>query len=395
MKKQNCWEFKNCGREPGGAKVGELCVCSAAITVEGDGINGGQNSGRVCWAVAGTLCKGEIQGSFALKIKNCVECDFYKSVREEEGFRFDLGTSILTDIYSPQQLAQAYEQLHYALEHMKELESKLFCEEKVASVGRLAAGIAHDINTPLSYVMNNLDALSQYADIFKQCLRRYAEIGTLVEANDLQTAKQESIEVDKFSKEQDLEYLLLDTDEMMTQSMNGLCRIRDIVQNLKSFSKVDLSTIHETDINAEIKQTIEIISREFLSKCEVIIELGDIPPVPCNAAQINQVLLSLLLNAQQAIYEEGTITVRTLAVDDHIVICISDSGVGIKADQLTKVFDPFFTTREVGQGSGLGLSIARNVISNHGGSIEVESEEGKGSTFTIRLPVALCLTEAI
>ena len=392
MNSQNCWEFKQCGREHGGARAKELGICSAATTTEADGINGGHNGGRLCWVVAGTLCKGNVQGTFAQKLKNCIECDFYTKVREKEGFRFDMGATVLAQIYSPHQLAQAYEQLHYTLNHMKELESRLFCEEKVASVGRLAAGVAHEINTPLSYVMNNLSALGEYTDVFKRCLQQYALIGKLLVDNDLLSAKQKADDVKKFSTEQDLEYLVQDVDQMMSQSMHGLCRIRDIINTLKSFSKVDSGTVQETDINEELKRTISIIKKEFEGKCNVVMKLGEISPIQCNPAQINQVFLNVLLNAAQAICDSGTITVLTNMDDDHIIIRISDTGVGLSEKIIQKIFDPFFTTKDVGQGIGLGLSVAQNVITNHGGSIRVESKEGQGSSFTIRLPAATART---
>jgi len=389
MRKINCWEFNKCGREAGGVNSEKLGICPAALTAEADGSNRGCNGGRVCWVLAGTMCKGEIQGTFAEKLKSCIQCEFYKKVREEEGFKFDMGTDVLTRIYSPQQLAQLYEQLQYTHEHMKELESKLFCEEKLASVGRLAAGIAHEINNPLSYVMGNLVAFKDYADSFKQCLSQYIQIGELLMNDKITEAKDRLNEVEKFSKKQELDYFLGDIDSLMTQTTTGLCHIRDIVRNLKEFSKINVGSFMEVDINKELRHVLEVMGNEYLAKSDVVLNLGELPLFQCNAAQINQVFLNILQNAVQAISGKGTITIQSSATSKEIIIKISDTGMGMPEQMLLKIFDPFFSSRDVGQGTGLGLTIAKNIVNNHGGTIEVESREGAGSTFTIRLPLAM------
>ncbi|MBI5592767.1 MAG: hypothetical protein HY881_20055 [Deltaproteobacteria bacterium] len=395
MIKLNCWEFKKCGREPGGEHAHELGVCPSTTTIQANGTNNGLNAGRVCWALAGTFCKGEVQGSFAKKLKFCIECDFYKLVRRQEGLNFDLGTDTLLRVYSPEQLAQIYEQLQYSLEHIKEIEARLFSVEKVASIGRLAAGVAHEINNPLSYVMSNLNALNDFADAFTQCLKKYIHIGELLSKNDFESAKDIAAQAERFRHEKDLDFILENLNDLTSESMEGLCRIRNIVRTLKSFSKIDDAAMTEIDINEEIKSAIDIIGNEIKDRCDFVLELGTLPRYHCNAAQINQAIFNIIMNAADSIRGRGKITVYTEMAENNIIIRISDTGAGISERILNKIFDPFFTTRKVGQGTGLGLTTALNAIRNNGGSIVAESTEGAGSTFTISLPTAFDRTSTV
>jgi two-component system NtrC family sensor kinase len=163
-------------------------------------------------------------------------------------------------------------------------------------------------------------------------------------------------------------------------------RIRDIVQNLKSFARVDESEIKEADLNECLESTIKMAWNELKYKCTVHRKFSDIPPLRCNPGQLNQVFINLLVNAAHAIPEKGDVTVETLSDDKGITVRIADTGAGIPADKLSKIFEPFFTTKKQGVGTGLGLSISYGIVEKHGGTLQVDSEVGRGTVFTIFLP---------
>jgi two-component system NtrC family sensor kinase len=258
------------------------------------------------------------------------------------------------------------------LQELEATQSQLLQAEKMASIGQLAAGVAHEINNPVGFVHSNLGTLQKYSTQLLALLDR-SRAGQASEA-DFQQA--------------DYDYLKGDIRDLIAESQDGLQRVRKIVADLKDFSRIDHAEMVAADLNAGIKSTLNVVWNELKYKAEVVLELGDIPPVTCIAAQINQVLMNLLVNAAQAIGERGTITIRSGQGEHRVWIEVEDSGCGMPADVLAHIFEPFYTTKPVGKGTGLGLSLSYDIIHKHGGQIEVHSHPGQGSCFRIVLPVS-------
>lgn len=247
---------------------------------------------------------------------------------------------------------------------------QLLQSEKLASIGQLAAGVAHEINNPVGFVKSNLNALQRYAQQM-QALLDTGRARPLGEA-DYAAA--------------DYDYLKDDLRALIDESQDGLVRVQKIVADLKDFSRVDQAERADADLNAGIKSTLNVVWNELKYKAEVVRDFAELPPVNCVQAQINQVVMNLLVNAAQAIPERGTITVRTRLEGDFVRIEVCDSGCGIAPEHLGRIFDPFFTTKAVGKGTGLGLSLSYDIVQKHGGRIEVESQVGAGTCFRVFLP---------
>ncbi len=266
---------------------------------------------------------------------------------------------------------------------LQETKGQLLQSEKMASVGQLAAGVAHEINNPIGYVYSNLGTLDKYVkDIFSM-IEVYEQVEAAITNAEalarLQIAKQKY----------ELEFLKQDVTELMNESKDGITRVKKIVQDLKDFSHVDVSEEwHWTDLIKGINSTLNIVSNEIKYKAEVIKEYSEIPEVECLSSQVNQVFMNLLVNAAHAIEERGVITIRTGMQGDEVWVEISDTGKGIAPDNLKRIFDPFFTTKPIGKGTGLGLSLSYGIIQKHHGRIEVQSEVDKGTTFRVCLPLS-------
>ena len=194
-------------------------------------------------------------------------------------------------------------------------------------------------------------------------------------------------QIEEIKSDEDLEYILGDIDSLISETHHGTIRIRDIVNNLKSFAHTDTSLEQEANINEELETTLKIAHNELRYKCKVHKKYGKIPLINCCPSELNQVFLNLLINAAQAIKETGDITVETSVKKNNVIIKITDSGMGIPKENIDKIFDPFFTTKDVGKGTGLGLSVSHGIIEKHKGTISVTSKPGKGTSFTISLPI--------
>ncbi len=372
----NCWEFMKCGREPGGARIDDQGVCSAATEIRCDGVNSGKNAGRICWLVSGTLCGGEVQGVFAQKVCSCMECDFYQLVRKEEALDFRQGSEILPQICDPLEIAHSYEQLHNTHKKLKETQvqllqaqTKLIRTEKMASLGRLVAGIAHEINTPIGaiYSMNQTLTLS-----FEQ-LRE--ELLTTLPADEATYKK-----IDKY-------YMLIENAIRVIGS--GSERVTGIVSRMRSFSRLDEAELKSADINTGIDDTLNLIGHELTESIVVVRDYEDIGEIDCYPARFNQVAMNLIINAIQSLSGKGTITLRTRHDGNWVAFQVIDTGSGITNEDISKVFDPGFTTKGVRVGTGLGLPICYTIVKEHHGNIDIESEVGVGTTVTIKLPTNL------
>ena len=272
---------------------------------------------------------------------------------------------------------QEIENAHGAL---KEAQAQLVQSEKLASVGQLAAGVAHEINNPIGFISSNLGTLKTYVELFKRLLDGYRQHAAAPRS-------ELAAELKQLEETEDIEFVLEDVDELLADSISGSARVKEIVQGLKSFSRVDEAKLKEEDLHAGIESTLKVVANEIKYKCNVEKDFGDLPLVTCNLAQINQVFMNMLVNAAQAMESQGTITISTLTEGDVAVVRFRDTGAGIPPDKLSSIFDPFFTTKPVGSGTGLGLSISYGIVQDHGGTIDVQSEVGVGTEFTIRLPL--------
>jgi len=254
--------------------------------------------------------------------------------------------------------------------------------EKLAAIGQLAAGVAHEINNPIGFITSNLNTLKQYVGTLFEIIRHYEKI---LDAIAVEPEIRQQIANLKVKDE--LAYLLDDIPQLIAESQDGLNRVRNIVQDLKDFSSVDSEAYEMADLNKCLESTLNIIWNEIKYRCEIVKHYGDIPEISCMPAQLNQVFMNLLLNAAQAIKAKGTITISTGTSNDQVWVAINDNGSGISPEHINHLFEPFFTTRPVGEGIGLGLSVSQKIIQNHHGKIEVDSTVDQGTTFKVILPI--------
>jgi len=279
------------------------------------------------------------------------------------------------------ELSERNDEVQRAYDDLKKVQGQLLQQDKMASIGHLAAGVAHEINNPMGFIVSNLGSLGRYVD----------KLGAYMDANEQYFAGCEPGILEYLVQERTkykIDRIRQDLPELIAESHEGAERVRKIVQDLKSFSRIDNSTGEFSDINEGLESTLSIAWNELKYKATVTREYGQLPRVWCNMGQLNQVFLNILVNAAHAIEEQGEIRLATWEEDGSVRIAISDSGGGIPPENVKRIFDPFFTTKAVGKGTGLGLAIAYDIVVNkHGGQIGVTSEIGKGSTFTITLPI--------
>ncbi|MEA1968515.1 MAG: ATP-binding protein [Thermodesulfobacteriota bacterium] len=279
---------------------------------------------------------------------------------------------------------------------VKEQSDMLVQSEKMVSIGILAAGLAHEINNPLSFVKSNISIVQDYSDLIMDYFKQYLSLENLLETKGI-TEIQNLLEgIQKYEKEHDIEYVFQDLKDLAKESMEGVMRIANIVSDLKSFVRIEDKEFKRVGIDQVIDKAINIIWHELKIKADIIKDYETIPDVECMSQKICQVTMNLLMNACQA-FPHGTrgeikIAIRNLSLgkresDQKVEIKISDNGSGISSDALSKIFNPFYTTKPVGEGTGLGLSISYDIIAAHHGTIKVESKEGRGTLFTIILPL--------
>ncbi|MDR3409471.1 MAG: ATP-binding protein [Formivibrio sp.] len=273
--------------------------------------------------------------------------------------------------------------LQTEINERKLLQEQLVQSEKLASIGQLAAGVAHEINNPIGFIFSNFGTLKGYLDrLFNMlALYQYAE-------NSVNTPEFAAMLQDLREK-MELDYLKQDIPQLMDESMQGIERVRQIVQDLKDFSRVDSAQGWlMANLHRGIDSTLNVAANEIKYKADVIKEYGAIPEIECLPSQINQVVMNLVVNAAQAIgTQRGRITIRTGMQDEQVWIEVADTGSGIPPETLNHIFEPFFTTKPVGKGTGLGLSLSYGIVQKHHGRFEVESVVGQGTTFRVTLPI--------
>lgn len=261
---------------------------------------------------------------------------------------------------------------------LKKAHTMLLQQEKMASVGQLAAGVAHEINNPIGFINSNINTLAKYANNLQKIIQFYKNNGQ----------KAGSKEAEELYAKLRIDFILNDINDLIKQSREGADRIKNIVANLKDFSHIDETSNREIDINTEIENTINVLSHEIKTRsAKIVKDFGYISGFYGNPGMLCQVFLNIMLNALQSKDENLSITIKTEQYEDTAIISIADNGIGIPLEIQSRIFEPFFSTRGIGKGTGLGLTMAYEIISANKGTIEVSSEAGKGAAFTIKLPL--------
>lgn len=277
-------------------------------------------------------------------------------------------------------LESNYERLKETNRRLEEAQNQLLQSEKMASIGQLAAGVAHEINNPIGFVNSNLNSLKHYVDDLFALIAQY-------ESAEPEMSPQTTQRIQAAKREADIEYMLEDLPVLLRESADGLARVKRIVQDLKDFSRVDNSDWAEADLNAGLDSTLNVVLNEVKYKAEVVKNYGTLPPVRCLMAQLNQVFMNFIVNAAHAIETRGTITLSSGHMHDWVWVEVADTGCGMSLEVQHRIFEPFFTTKPVGKGTGLGLSLSFSIVQKHHGVIRVRSTPGQGSAFRVWIPI--------
>jgi signal transduction histidine kinase len=270
-----------------------------------------------------------------------------------------------------------------------QMHSRVVQSEKLASLGMLSAGVAHEINNPLAYIANNLAVLERDARSLLRLIATYEKTHDFVAS----TRPELLAEIARQHEECDFSYIKDNLDKILGSTRQGVKRVAEIVHNLRGFTRLDRAAVDQIDIHEALNSALEMIRGRLQRRHITVVEhKSDLPLVSVSPVQVNQVFLNLLVNAMQAIEsthrEDGQIVIQTQSNGKNVIIEISDNGCGIPAEILPQIFDPFFTTKSVGDGTGLGLSISHGIVQDHAGRMEVESTPGLGTCFRVILPVS-------
>lgn len=285
---------------------------------------------------------------------------------------------------SEDELEENYYRLKGMIHELEMTQKQLIHSEKMASVGQLSAGIAHEINNPVGFIKSNLNSLNDCFDVYEQYV---ALLLKLIDSHRNNSGQDKVIaEIEKMFSENNLDYLREDVSSILAENQDGIQRIIKIVSGLKKFSRASDEDWDEYDINSCIKEALKLCQNELKYNCEVSTDFSQLQPVFCNPGELTQVFLNLFVNASHAIKESGVLNIKTCEEEEGVSIYIADNGEGISQDNLENIFNPFFTTKPVGKGTGLGLSISFGIIQSHKGKIEVRSNVGQGTEFHIWLP---------
>jgi len=266
-------------------------------------------------------------------------------------------------------------------------QAQLVQSEKLASIGQLAAGVAHEVNNPIGFISNNLEMLAVYIDDYTKILMMYDELMTTIQQGDVEKSKTVVEEIKTFSKDINLEYIINDLRKLFEQTQKGIERVQKIVKDLRTFAREDVNATDLIKVEEVIDSVLSIVYNEIKYKADLKKNYTDTPMIKGNPQGLGQVFINLLVNAVQAIDDKGVVEIKTYVQDRNVCVDIRDTGKGIKSEHLRRIFDPFFTTKPVGQGTGLGLSVSYEIVKKHGGEIKAQSKEGEGATFTVLLPI--------
>ncbi len=381
------------------AKIEIFSIAGAAVVVVGllAYLFGLQLSGRLNALAAGALriqqgelgCQIEVSGTDELAetarnfnrmslVLDLAESARLQTLAELAGYQGQLEHLVNA---RTAELMTANETLKVTLLELDEAHSQILQSEKMASVGQLAAGIAHEINNPIGFVISNMSSLERYVKQLMLVIDEYQRNSDVLEQFSERVAA-----INKVNNDAELEFIRTDIFNLLDESNDGLQRVKKIVQDMKDFSHVGESEWQFVDIHRGLDSTLNIVLNELKYKANISKAYGDLPLVECLAAELNQVFMNLLINAGQAMDTFGEIVIATGVENDEIWVAISDTGGGIKPELVSKIFDPFFTSKAIGLGTGLGLSVSYNIVKKHGGRIEVQTELGKGTTFRVFIP---------
>ncbi len=376
--------------------LGWVAENNSALVLNGDvssderfKINSTNNSSKpnssMCWPLS---VKNDVVGVISIN-KDTKDRKFTESDLEQGKMIIPVISLVANNLQLNRDRELQIKRLTELNNQLNQTQQQLVQQEKLASIGQLAAGVAHEINNPIGFVLSNVTSLSEYAETFIKLIKEYEILVENLSSGNRDKARDAMEIIRDIKKTEDVEFMLDDIEELVSDSLDGMERVRSIVAGLKSFARVDdQSELKEADINECIKSTLKVVWNELKYKCEVVTNYGDLPIIECFPGQLNQVFMNLLVNASHAIEKKGEIKVETGCVDEEkIYIKISDNGSGIDPENISKLFNPFFTTKEVGKGTGLGLSISYGIIQTHNGELLVDSELGVGTTFTINLPI--------
>ncbi|WP_332877328.1 ATP-binding protein [Massilia sp. S19_KUP03_FR1] len=308
--------------------------------------------------------------------------DTLRLIRDENGVPLEVIGS-LTDITLRKHMEEDLKvkgiEQQALIAELRSAHEQLLQSEKMASIGQLAAGIAHEINNPVGFVNSNMGSLKSYVETLLDVIDRYE--------HEAAPYPPLAAHIAAVREQVDLAFLKSDVVDLVAESMDGLKRVKDIVQALKDFSHVGEAVWQVADLHVGLDSTLNIVANEIKYKARVEKHYGDIPPITCLSSQLNQVFMNLLVNAAQALTGDGVITLRTGGSGGWVWVEVGDNGSGIPPELMKRIFEPFFTTKPVGSGTGLGLSLSYGIVSRHGGRIDVASEPGVGTRFTVHLPV--------
>jgi signal transduction histidine kinase len=257
----------------------------------------------------------------------------------------------------------------------------------MASVGQLAAGVAHEINNPMGFISNNMEILEQYIADYAKVLKMMDQLKGSVAGGNLEEAKSIVEEINKLKEEINLDYVISDTTKLLQHNRDGIKRIQKIVMDMRAFAREDKNVMEHVKIEDVIEGVLNIVHSEIKYKAKLEKNYGDTPLIECNPQRLGQVFINMIINALHAIDGTGTIAIKTYRQDESVCVDVHDTGKGIPPENLNKIFDPFFTTKPIGQGTGLGLSVSHEIIKKHNGSMTVRSKVGEGTTFTVMLPI--------
>ncbi len=337
-------------------------------------------SGEIFWELALISPIFDEQGNLSHYLAIKEEISSRKKAEEELERTVAEATQLSASMeFKNAEIEQQRQELDQAYAELKATQSQMLQREKMASIGQLAAGVAHEINNPMGFISSNLRSLKTYLGKMVGYLQTVEkEVKTSPRWDELK-AERKKLKID---------FLLDDCDDLIDESLDGAERVRKIVQNLKTFSRVDQAEEQQVDLNECLESTIAIVWNEIKYKAKLEKDFAELPELHCNPQELAQVFTNLLVNAAQAIDKDGLIRLRSWHDASSIYVSIEDNGCGISEENQARIFEPFFTTKEVGKGTGLGMSISYEIVKKHGGKFELDSTVGKGSCFTVCLPLA-------
>jgi len=266
---------------------------------------------------------------------------------------------------------------------LAEAQAKLLQNEKLASIGQLSAGIAHEINNPIAFIQSNVNTLQEYIELYQKLIHLYRSSYDCTDEDQLNIRST----IKELELEEDIDFVNGDIVSLMEDTVEGTLRVKGIVKGLKEFSHVSTDSRAPCDIVHCVESTLRIVKNELNKNCEIETYLTPVPAILANSGELNQVIMNLLINAGQAVESDGLVVVTTSVSGTEVILSVKDNGIGIDKTAIDKLFDPFYTTKPVGVGTGLGLAISYGIIQDHGGVIEVESEPNSGTTFSLIMPI--------